>query len=258
MMPPASHAAAGKLERRGGVPGRLSVRALRYAAALPPLSATVFADRLYRYYTLPRTSLAGVRRDRHRLTGRGSWRTVAGTDWPWLSLAREKRATGRWKLYLSPAPNELYECARRALPVLTANGAVFMKLGRDDGTILRPDRFLAYFTEYATLMAAATELGVALSEFEGLGVPFTSPIGNGRLLSWGLDLSVGRNGVMSWRHWVTSELGIALFKHGQGRARRGDPVEFALSHLTDRGLKLSGFCAGPSLQRGLNARGTVR
>ena len=252
-----SRNATEKLERRGGVPGRLSIKALRYAAALPPLSATVLADRLYRYYTLPRASLTGMRFDRLRFAVRRPWRTVDGDGWPWLSLIRNQNA-GRWKLYLSPSPAEMYECARRALPILTASGAVSFKIGRDDGTILRPDRFLAYFTDYTSLVETAAELAVALNEFEGLGVPFTSPIGNGRMLSWGLDLPKGRNGVMSWRQWVTSELGSALFEHAHSRARRDDPVEFGLHHLASRGLKLSGFCAGPSLQRGLNARGAVQ
>jgi hypothetical protein len=253
-----SRPAAELLQRQGGLPGRLSVKALEYAAALPPLSSELLSDRLYRYATLPRTSLAGVRREQIRLTARRGWRTLGSDAWPWISLTRRRGARGTWKLYLSPSPSQLYECVRRALPILTTSGAVALKIGRVDGTILRPDRFLAYFTDYPALNAAAAELRAGLSEFEGVGVPFTSPIGNGRLVSWGLDLSSGRKITMSWRQWVTTELGNALFQHSRSRARRSDPVEFALAHVASRGLDLSRFCPGPSLQSGLTTREAVR
>jgi hypothetical protein len=249
--------AAELLERKAGVPGRLSVKALQYAAALPPLSSSTFADRLYRYHSLPRASLTGVRSDALRFAVRGHWRTASDRGSPWLTLSRDRKPNGRWKLYLSPAPADLYECARRALPALTSSGAQSLKFGRDDAAILRPDRFVAYFSDHAALAEAATELRAVLNEFDGLGVPFTSPFGNGRLLSWGLDLSRGRARVISWRYWVVSELGSALFAHSRDRERNDDSVEFALRHLEHRGLTLSGFCPGPSLRKGLKAPGVV-
>jgi hypothetical protein len=255
MLPPQRRAVR-LLWRSGGVPGRLTVKALRCASAMPPLGAAVFADRLYRYHSLPRASLSGARTDVHRLAVRGCWHVQADDGGPWFSLTRDRDGNSRWKLYLSPTPAQLYECVRLTLPILAKCGAVSLKLGRDDSTRLRPDRFVAYFSDQSSLAAAAAELRRALKGFEGLGVPFTSPIGNGQLLSWGMDLPGGaRSKAKSWRQWVTSVLGNALFDDATSQAPSDDPVEFALQHLANRGVEMSAFRVGPSLLRRWDARG---
>ena len=236
-MPPLQPGAIRKLKRAGGVPGRLALKALRCASALPPLDPAVFADRLYRYHTLPRSSLGETRADFSRLAVRGDWRLRAPEDWPWVHLTRGEERDARWKIYLSPRPTDVYECVRCALPVLTAHGAVSVKVGRDTAAMLRPDRCLAYFDRRESLARASNDLLGALADFQGLGVPFTSPVGDGRLISWGVEpVPTPGQTPVSWRQWITAELGAALFAHATSAEDSGDPVAFALHRLKDRGV----------------------
>jgi hypothetical protein len=226
-----------RLLRDGGVPGRLTVKALRCASALPPVGRWSYAARLYWYHTLPRSTLAVERADVVRLLTRDDWRVQQAEGWPWFSLSRGKRRVCRWKLYVSPAPAELYECARRALPVLAAHDCVSIKVGRDVAAMLRPDRFIAYFADHRSLIDASTALLCTLTGFHGLGVPFTSPIADGGLLSWGVEPARPPNGKpTSWRQWVTSQLAWALFEHATRAGDSSDPVEFALQRLVTKGM----------------------
>jgi hypothetical protein len=231
-----------KLKRFGGVPGRLALQGLRYASALPPMGPEIFADRLYRYHTLPRSSLESERADIGRLAVISDWRLHAPNDSPWVHLTRRDQGNPRWKLYLSPMPAAVFECVRRALPILAAHDAVAVKIGREPAALLRPDRCLAYFEDYASLHGASTALVRALSDFPGLGVPFTSPVGDGRLISLGVEpWSSPRPEAVSWRQWVTSELGHALYEHAVSHGRPSDAVAFALRRLEEKGVDLARF-----------------
>ena len=231
-----------KLKRNGGVPGRLALQGLRYASALPPLDPAIFADRLYRYHTLPRSSLGGERPDIPRLPVVGDWRLNAPDDWPWVHLTRGHGNDARWKLYLSPSPDQVYECVRCALPILAAHGAVSVKVGRNTAALLRPDRCLVYFNSYESLRSASDALRAALVGFVGLGVPFTSPVGNGQLMSWAVEpLTADGQKSVSWRQWVTTELGAALYQQATSPETSADPVEVALLRLEAAGVDLARF-----------------
>lgn len=233
------------LKRRGGVPGRLALKALRYAAALPPLEPAIFADRLYRYHTLPRSSLGNEHADLARLAVLGDWRINTPDAWPWVHLTRGTRSDARWKLYLSPRPDQLVECVRLALPILSGHGARSVKIGRNPEALLRPDRCLVYFDRHESLIGASNALQAALRDFMGLGVPFTAPVGTGHLLSWAVDpLPTGKR-QLSWRQWVTMELGAALYQCSTSPETSGDAVEFALLRLEANGVDLARFTVPP-------------
>jgi hypothetical protein len=246
----ASGAAAMALFGRAGAPGgrlaELSRAALRYgeelARTLPDGEALRLSYRLYGYHRLPLTP--GWRRrlpdaDAVRrflgLAGGGAWRSLLGRHWreraaapgeAWLhwhpltaaALPAAPEGAATYKLYVSPAPEALPECFGPILDGLAAAGAPGFKVGATAGGLLRPDKVVAYFSSFEDLAEAADAVDARLSGIASPhGVPFSSEIAGGGLLSWGVDppptscwgLGAGA-GRMSWRLWLTHRLARAL------------------------------------------------
>ena len=250
------HAGAGS---GGGRLSELSLAALRYAQDLALDDPLAVSFRLYGYNRRPLTprwkrllpgggdavlSWLGIgARGAHRKLLDRSWeRTGGSSDW-WLSWrSREPGNTlagegSTWKLYISPLPEALPESFGIILEALAAARAPQFKVGSDAWGILRADKIVSYFPSFERLAAAADALSTRLAGLPAQGVPFTSEIGGGGLLSWGVDppreeSSFGSG--ESWRLWLTHRLARALVSARSAKAE--EPWRFALERVRLEGV----------------------
>lgn len=243
----------------GGRLSELSLAALRYAQDLALDDPLAVSFRLYGYNRRPLTprwkrllpgggdavlSWLGIgARGAHRKLLDRSWeRTGGSSDW-WLSWrSREPGNTlagegSTWKLYISPLPEALPESFGIILEALAAARAPQFKVGSDAWGILRADKIVSYFPSFERLAAAADALSTRLAGLPAQGVPFTSEIGGGGLLSWGVDppreeSSFGSG--ESWRLWLTHRLARALVSARSAKAE--EPWRFALDRVRLEGV----------------------
>jgi hypothetical protein len=225
----------------------LSVEALKYGQALRLSDAYLLAGRLYCFNRRPASSSWRFKLPSRQSVAEylgeanGDWtRAPAEPERPEWLIWRAKAAPGRspgepqYKLYISPEPAYLRESLSAALPALTASGAHAFKTGADLHGILRPDKFVAYFSNRERMFEAGLQIGSRLSGVPAQGVPFTAGLEGGGIVSWGIDPPAhavvfpwsGR----SWRCWLTDRLAAALIVAGSDAA----PVpawEFALDRL---------------------------
>ncbi len=261
----------------------LSLAALRYGQALAVDDPLLLSWRLYCFHRRPLTPAwkrllpAAEAVEAHlgiapgggarRLLDR-SWSRTAPVE-GWLSWrARARRAAGpaassaaegpTWKLYVSPVPEALAASFGEILEALTAARADQFKVGADAAGLLRPDKIVAYFPSFERLAAAAETLAGRLAGAPAHGVPFTSEIGGGGLLSWGVDpprsqrtWSEGE----SWRLWLTHRLARALLA---ARVQSADtsvdpaaePWRFALERVRLEGVDTATWTPGALLWKG--------
>lgn len=230
---------------------RLSHQALRYAERLPLDEPLLLSFRLYAYNRLPITP-----RWRRQLPDAAATATYLGIapggrhhgqllrHWVplerqpgWLSWAsrsaeiaggvfREHRAgTWRYKLYISPSPEELQDGFGTIVGALISSRPPHFKVGADALGLLRPDKIVAYFATLDDLRTAADRLTRSLGGIAAQGVPFSAEIAGDGLLSWGVDPPhdhplVAWSGGESWRQWLTRRLACALLADRATLARR--------------------------------------
>jgi hypothetical protein len=127
-----------------------------------------------------------------------------------------------------------------ALPFMQA---ACLKVGKNVGGLLRPDKLLLYFCSFNALVEAADYLAPKLAGVSAHGVPFTAEIAGNGLLSWGVDPPVeqetsGWHGPESWRLWVTNHLARAILAAKMAPACKIEPWRFALERLRLEGVDI--------------------
>jgi hypothetical protein len=120
--------------------------------------------------------------------------------------------------------------------ILNDSGAHSFKVGANSIGVLRPDKFVLYFSDCNSLQQTAREIALALSGCPVHGVPFTASIDDGGLLSWGIDPlpAIGApwwQRPESWRLWVTNRLAAALISARNSPSASLQPWQFALERL---------------------------
>jgi hypothetical protein len=257
----------------GGRIAALSRQALRFAQALPIDEPAALAARLYGYHRLPLTPRwrrllpDAAAQARYLGTAAGGPAAAAlGRDWvalppapTWLSWWRRSHrgfAPGAptYKLYVSPTPEALSGGGFAAIAAaLAAAGAIQFKVGADAAGLLRPDKIVGYFADFAALGEAATLLRERLDGAPAHGVPFTAEIGADGLLSWGLDPSPADGlpwtGAESWRLWLAQRLARALLSGRAAAAGRElpEPWRFAVERLRLEGIDTDTWTPGARL-----------
>jgi hypothetical protein len=249
----------------------LSRNALEYAANLGSAPSNVLSARLYMYNRVPlsarwRRTLADADaveaylgagdRDTVRMLNEG-WRRLpaegAGEVWmAWQSVraTHPRNAALTYKLYVSPVCEES-RAGFSALVWSVARSAAFhFKVGRDVYGLLRPDKMVAYFWDFAELQTAAATLLEKLEGCPAQGVPFTAEIGGEGLISWGVDPPVASQSVPwlereSWRSRVCNLLATALVV--------GKTPEFAMERLRVEGIDPGTWAPNGSFAWGTSA-----
>lgn len=187
----------------------------------------------------------------------GAWE-ISGGDGPggWISFGsrgrRQRRSDVTYKLYVSPAVDDLPRAFDAVLAVLAGNPQAAFKVGADAAGLFRPDKLVAYFGDLESLLATARRLEEALPGVASQGVPFTSPIDAEGLLSWGVDPPASSRplswqGPDSWRTWLVGQLG-ALLARGAGDAP-ADACSFALARLAREGVDVDRWIPAAHLFR---------
>jgi hypothetical protein len=156
------------------------------------------------------------------------------------SKAASSSGSQMYKLYVSPRPEFLGDAFRAAVPILAAEGATGFKIGKDLSGILRPDKFVAYFSEFERVQQAAEKI---LSELQGCpthGVPFSAEFGT-PLVSWGIDPPAEDDAPawlsrQSWRVWVAMRLAVALIAGKKDESGRIAPWRFAIERVRLEGV----------------------
>jgi hypothetical protein len=263
-----------RAEGAGGDGGRLaelSLAALRYGEDLALDDPLALSFRLYGYNRRPLTPrwrrllpdgdavLAwlglGPGGARRQTLDRG-WERLGGSDSSrpyWLSWRARGPSEGlsgsgaTWKLYVSPAAEALPESFGDVLDALAAARAPQFKVGSDAQGVLRADKIVAYFPSFERLAAAADAIASRLAGLPAQGVPFTSEIGGGGLLSWGVDPPREETvlAAESWRLWLTHRLARALLS--ARAAGEGEPWRFALERVRLEGVDTDTWTPGALL-----------
>jgi hypothetical protein len=238
---------------------RLSLDAVRYAAALPLDDARALARRLYDFHRLPpqprwRSRFGSPERlesalglgARDRLASRlaevydeerfGGWRA-------WTLPGSAHRELAR-KLYLSPAPDDLPAAFRAAAETCAELEVPAFKVGVGLGGVLRPDKLVAYFDDPRALRRAGRRLAARLAGCRPHGVPFTAELAAGGLVSWGIDPPVEADlvpwrGLESWRLALCNQLATSLLLARAQAAPGVEPWRFALDRLRLDGVDAS-------------------
>lgn len=238
----------------------ISLSALRWAAglALPASRLQEVAAGLYGFNSLPLSAAqarrwpnrtvtaewvdsqlgsAGVRYLRRAFApvpshSEGGWRSFTRKQ-PGLEGGEQTT----FKLYVSPLPEAVPATWSRLIDLLPATKATAFKVGADARGILRSDKIVVYFAEFASLARAAALFSEGLSQVPPHGVPFTSEIAGDGLLSWGLDPPDAQSRDVlwstrpSWRLWLVSRLAEALVGASNHQEFGGTVWKSALERL---------------------------
>lgn len=229
----------------------LSLRALRYVETwlksrpLEDDSVRLATNRLYHYNTIPLSAKKGIgletaeqvyaflRIDEIQERADSAWGFEAAQSNGWwhywsrpggsrfgafdVDRFDTKAGDRSCKLYISPRPADLPEVLAKSVTVLQESEAMAFKVGANRTGVLRPDKLVAYFSDFSTMMEAAENLRSTHGDFEAQGVPFTCNIVENGLLSWGVDPSddlpnydLYDDGGGSWRSWISEELAKSL------------------------------------------------
>jgi len=240
----------------------ISAGAIRYAVQLNESDAASLAGKLYAYNTIPLFltpgNVLGTFEDVLAFLGAGpndllthelreDWNLhEPGPQYSWISWSRKRKirrdagAKSTYKIYISPVLEELPEVFEKAVRVLTGSAAFSFKIGMNREGLLRPDKFVAYFTEFEHLAAAAERLAGVLEGHNAQGVPFTAPLDASGLLSWGMDaadddIRKDRERV-SWRATVTEKLAASISLSKTEKLGRDECVDFVLKKMMLEGI----------------------
>lgn len=242
----------------------LSVDALKHGQRLGISDPAMLAARLYFYHRMPVTS--GWKRLwpdanavlrylgaapggalRHDLSACFEITSQSGNV-PWLSWSLRRHRTGdsgvrNWfKLYVSPAPQHTREAFAEVVALLPGSTALSLKIGSNAHGLLRPDKLVVYFDRHDGLLAFAESLLRRIAGQTAHGVPFSAPIDDAGILSWGSDPPPGEGGIGwyaddSWRIWICNRLALALIAAIDCPNIEVTPWRYALAKLTLSGVE---------------------
>ncbi len=239
-----------------------SSEAIRYAVQLNEVDTVSLANKLYAYNTVPlllmRANELGTFEEVEELLRIGKndplnrellqhWnKHEPDQKYSWISWSRKQnrrhdaRLRSTYKIYISPVLEELPDVFEKAVRVLTGSDAFSFKVGMNREGLLRPDKFVVYFTEFDHLVAAADRLGLVLKEHKAQGVPFTAPLDDSGMLSWGIDSAteeiLKNRERESWRGTVTEKLAASISLSRTEKLSPEESVDFVLKKMMLEGV----------------------
>ena len=174
------------------------------------------------------------------------------------TAAIDRQARPTHKLYVSVLGGDVVVAVERIVACAGQLDVLAFKVACDAVGLARPDKLVVYLPSEDALRKVCAALRGELAGLEAQGVPFSSPVDEVGLLSWGMDppASAEAGGTpRSWRDWVTRRLAIALHEEnvrsadaegcdGRGPARA---VEAALLRLELDGVDVTQWRPDPSI-----------
>jgi hypothetical protein len=165
------------------------------------------------------------------------WTTV-GEDPAWIQWRRrDASGSAQFKLYVSPTLRDLPEVFGATVAALGRVACPGFKVGADAFGLLRPDKFVAYFSSLEALQAAAAAIQGGVNGVEVQGVPFTGVIDAAGLTSWGMDPpgeAWPASSRHSWRQWIVERLAVYLVAAKESGSP--SPAEVAVRRLALDGM----------------------
>jgi hypothetical protein len=139
-------------------------------------------------------------------------------------------------LYVSPNPHHIGQAFEEVLALLPSSTASSFKIGPNAHGLLRPDKLMIYFNRYEDLIRFAEALLPRLAGLSAHGVPFSTPIDDAGILSWGIDPprddeGIGQYADNSWRIWLCNRLAVALIAASNEQEAKIAPWRYALARL---------------------------
>ena len=239
--------------------GQLAQAAVRYAERLRLTDVGATTARLYFFNRVPLSPrwsrafpgagavedlLGGPALTRHWVRGHAA---SAEPDWLWWSRRDDPGRVDlmAYKLYVSPAVDDLADTLPALVDALTRAGARRFKVGPDAPGLLRPDKIVVHMEDVHELETIAGALAVALDGVRPHGVPFTADLAGDGLLSWGGDPArdagpVGE-GAESWRVSVCRRLAEHLTTAQAAPLTRLTPAAYAFGRLSLDGVDTRTF-----------------
>jgi hypothetical protein len=159
----------------------------------------------------------------------------------WLSW-RPKRMTIHsispdactFKLYISPHIDDYFPVFSETIKILTTSNVYCFKTGSNYHGIVRPDKLVVYFDNLEELKNTAQKIYDMTGNLSAQGVPFSAPISDSLILSWGIDPPAGKKAAISWRAWITKELAAGIV---EGKKMLVDELwQYALQYVRLKGF----------------------
>jgi hypothetical protein len=239
----------------------LSISALEHAGRLPGMSVEALTARLYGYHRMPHSArwaraypasgavLELLHSAGMAVTWEGPLDMQANTGWLFW---KRRRGDGDpcepglpYKLYVSPAVEDLPEVLPTLVTALSATSATRFKLGASATGLLRPDKCVVYLRDAGELLRVTADLAAALAGVRPHGVPFSAELAGDGLLSWGgdppADAGPVGGGAESWRLSVCRRLAEYLAAAKNAALQVASPVQYALARLAMDGVRLLEF-----------------
>jgi hypothetical protein len=236
-----------------GCLAQLSIDAVRYGERLGLPDVTTLANRLYSYHRKPLAPSANridTAFDAYAwLSPPGSkTRTLLDKEWTadwadgsaWLVWTKRRYVRPmhheRAKLYISPHESSIRDMFPIVVEALSNSGAESFKIAPGTAGWLRPDKWVAYFSDSRELKRTARRLHRALNGCNAHGAPFTAELTSDGLLSWAIDppgserVGIGQQRT-SWRYWTAVRLAASLWTAQKARALSLPAWRFALERL---------------------------
>jgi hypothetical protein len=248
------------IQEPGDSLAEISFEALELAEQLKTTNAKEIAAWLYRFYIVPFSPIWARRLATPQVTeafvglnasgnlhhvleefytaydvpGWRAWRRV-GSD------GTEETGSLTYKLYISPHPSMLPEVFFDAAMLFVERDVGAFKMGQSAHGLLRPDKLIAYFRDYASLKEVSALLDRRLRRYKAQGVPFTASLSADGILSWGVDppreeAIAGWQDALSWRQWITDRLGRSVLRARILGCDGTTPWQFALMRLSLDGV----------------------
>lgn len=159
----------------------------------------------------------------------------------WLAWIANKRLgkevihSGRYKLYISPSPDDISAAFYETACLLPGSNARGFKIGINAHGLMRPDKFIVYFDQFHELQAFVSAIRMKLVSISSHGVPFTAALDDSGLLSWGVDPE--KTGHLlwhsddSWRIWICNRLANSMLDSARHQASSDLAMRYALARL---------------------------
>lgn len=161
----------------------------------------------------------------------------------WLSWKPKKTTISEmsadactFKLYVSPQVDDYSPVFFHVIEELTTSKVYCFKTGSNYHGVARPDKLVVYFDNFEYLKQAAEKIYSRTSNFSAQGVPFSAPIFDTLMLSWGIDPPARKKAPVSWRVWITKQLASGII---EGKKMLVDePWQYALRYVQAKGFNI--------------------